>query len=244
MGDPLDRDAAAEIIRRASELDAPDVARPDPGQLDRASVEAAAAEVGLSPAAVRRAMAEHDAGALAVSDGGGLLGADRAVVSRTVSLPPHVARPQIDQWLRSQTFEVHRRDGDGVVWQRRDDFVAKVRRKVDLTKKVRLADVDQVATSVVPVDGGGSLVRLVADLGNTRRGLLTGVVAVPAASGPVLGVAATVLMSDPVFLAIGIPAGAALGGLGIVGGRRTLRTVRDEAARTMALFLDDLAALD
>lgn len=234
----LDPEAANEIIRRAAELDAAGMFE-QPG-VDREALRAAAGEVGLSPAAVQRALAEHEAGTLAVVDRGGLLGPARVQATRVVDLTPPVARVRIERWLKSQLLERSRRDGDLVEWRRRDDLAAKVRRKVDLTKRVRLEGVDTVLVTVVDAGEDRSLVRLVADLENTRRGLATGVVAIPTAAGPVLGGALAAVSGDIFWLVGGVPAGMALGGLGVVGARRTLANQRREAGIVLDVFLDDL----
>lgn len=236
--DRLDPEAVSEIIRRASELDT-DRRFDSPG-LDRTALEAAADEVGISPAAVRRALAEHDAGALVRAPDRSVLGPARSQAVRTVDLPVHIARDRVDRWLKSQLLAVHGRRGDEVEWRRRDDFSAKLRRRVDLTKRVRLSGVDAIVASVVAAGDGRSIVRLDADLEHTRRGLLLGVVGVPAAVTPVLAGAAALVLGEPVIFAAGFPAGAALGGAGLYAGRRTLAAEREEAARVVELFLDDL----
>jgi hypothetical protein len=237
-GQRLDAETAGEILRRAAELDA-DRHEHVPG-VDRIALEAAAEEVGLSPAAVRRALAEHDAGALVRPPDRSILGPARALAVRTVDLPVSVARPRVERWLKGQMLEVQERRGDEVVWCRRGDLAAKVRRKVDPTKRIRLDGVDAVIASVVGAGDGRALIRLEADLEHTRRGLIGGVAAVPAASGPVLGGVVAAITGEPLFLAGGVPVGAALGGLGLYAGRRTLATERAEAARVLELFLDDL----
>lgn len=239
MDDRLDRRSASDVIRRAAELDSE--SRGGSDGLERAALEAAAGEVGISPAALHQALAEHDAGALTVAPGrAGLLGPARVGAVRTVELPADIARGRVDRWLRSQTLAIAERRGDAVVWRRRDDFAAKLRRRVDLAKRVRLGNVDAVIACVAPADESQSVVRLEVDLDNTRRGLITGVVAIPTAAGPVLGGAAGLVMGEIALFAAGVPVGLALGGLGILGGRRTLRSERTDAGRAIDLFLDEL----
>lgn len=242
--DRLNPDAAREIIRRASELDG--VPGLEAHGVDREALAAAADEVGISPAALRRAMAEHDAGSLSpVTDGGGLLGPARAQAARAVDVSLASAQSRVDHWLKSQLLERYARNGDEVEWRPRDDLGAKVRRKVDakINRRVRLGQVDAVFATVVDAGDDRSLVRLVVDLGNTRRGLTTGVVAIPTASGPVLGAAAAAVTGEILFLVGGVPAGLALGALGVVGGRRTLASERLEASRAVDRFLDDLEGI-
>ncbi len=226
------------MIRRAAELDAAD--RIDEPGLDRTALEAAASEVGISPAAVRRALAEHDAGALTRPTDRSVLGPARSQAVRTVGLPATVARQRVDRWLRSQLLEVHDRRGVEVEWRRRRDLSATLRRRIDPRRRVRLGGVDAVVASVVTAGEGASIVRLEADLGFTRRGLFTGVVAIPAAAGPVLGGAAALVVHEPAVFLAGFPAGVVLGGAGLVAGRRTLAGERQEATRVIELFLVDL----
>ena len=232
----LDPEDASAIIRRAAELD---VGLPDLlGGVDRHALEEAAGEVGISPAAVRQALAEHDAGVLPAPVDRSILGPAHAIAVRTVSLPPATARQRVDRWLKGQMLEVQERRGDEVVWCRRSDLLAKVRRKVDVTKRVRLGGVDAVCASVVPVDDG-SFVRLDADLENTRKGLIAGVAIAPTVVAP-LAFGALAFFTDPLVFLAGFPAGAALGSLGLVAGRRTLANERAEAQRVLDLFLDEL----
>ncbi|MDZ7674178.1 MAG: hypothetical protein U5K30_03795 [Acidimicrobiales bacterium] len=242
LPDRLDPDTAGAIIRRATEIDQ---ARARPGGdgsgIDRTALEEAASEVGLSPASVRQALAEHDAGTLGPADGGySILGPARTRSVRTVDLPLRQAQEQVTRWLKAQLLEVHRRSGDQIEWRRRDDLKAKMRRRVDPSKKVRLSGVDAVEASVVDDGKGRSIVRLDADLEHTRTGLWTGVIGVPTAAGPVLGGAAALVLADPVIFVAGFPVGLALGGTGFFLARRTLATELDEAQRVLDLFLEEL----
>lgn len=240
--DRLDPDTAAAIIRRATEIDQARAAEGADGPgIDRSALEEAAGEVGLSPASVRRAMAEHDAGALdPADDGRSILGPARARSVRTVDLPARQAQEAVTRWLKGQLLEVHRRDGDQTEWRRRGDLTAKLRRKVDPTKRVRLDSVDGVVASVVADGDGRAVVRLDADLEHTRTGLWTGVIGIPTAAGPVLGGAAALVLAEPLIFVAGFPVGLALGGTGLVVGRHTLATELDEAQRVLDLFLEEL----
>lgn len=236
--DRIDPSIAQEIIRRAAELDAD--RRLDLPGVDRVALEAAADEVGISPAAVRQALAEHDAGALVQPVDRSVLGPARARAVRTVDRPPAVALSEVERWLKGQLMQVHARRDEEVEWRRRGDLSAKLRRKLDPTKRIKIGEVDAVVVSVAGAGNGRSIVRLEADLTNTRRGLLTGVVAIPAAAGPVLGGVAALVLAEPLVFAAGVPVGLVLGGSGLVVSRRTLATERAEAARVIELFLDEL----
>ena len=234
----LDRESASEVIRRAAELDAGRFE--DPGGIDRRALQEAADEVGISEAAVRRALAEHDAGALVQAPDRSLLGPAHALSVRVVPLPRTTAAQRVDRFLRGQMLEVKERRGDEVVWCRRTDLAAKLRRKVDLNKRVRLDGVDEIIACVADAGDGHSLVRLEASLEHTRRGLITGVAVLPAGAAPVAGALLTVVTKDLFWLVGGVPAGVALGGAGLYAGRRTLAGEREDARRALELQLDEL----
>lgn len=239
MNERLDPEQAQQILRRAAELESRHQ-REEPG-LDRGALEAAAEEVGISPDAVRKAMAEHDAGTLVERpDDRHVLGPAQARVVRTVAMPITAAQLAVSKWLKSQLLTVHSRRGDEVVWTRRTDMVSKVFRRVDVTKRVQLGGVDRIVASVVDRGDGRALIRLDADLEFTRKGLVTGVVAIPAVVAPVVAGAAAMVLSEPWIFAAGIPAGAAMGAAGIYAGRKTLAAERDDAQRILELFVADL----
>ncbi len=234
----LDPETAKEVIRRAVELDAGPL--DDSAGIDRRALAAAADEIGISPASVRRALAEHDAGALVRPVDRSILGPAHALAVRVVPLSPAKATGRIERFLKAQLLEVHDRRDDEVVWSRRQDLTARIRRKVDFGKRLRLSGVDAVAVSVADADDGHSLVRLEADLGHTRRGLLSGVAIAPTVAAPILGGIAAIVVHEPLLFVGGFPVGAALGSAGLYAGRRTLAHEREEAGRVLALFLDDL----
>ncbi|HEY1119016.1 MAG TPA: hypothetical protein VGE43_14990 [Acidimicrobiales bacterium] len=243
MTEPLDPLAADEVLRRAAEISAEDHPVPVHGGYDRRSLTDAASEVGIDRRAVELALAEHDAGILRPADArGGLLGPSRVLETRVVSRTVPESSGHITHWLRSQLLHRNERHGSAEVWRPRDDLGAKLRRKVDArtSRKVRLGDVDAVEASVVDCGEGRSLVRLEVVFDDMRRGLRTGVVVVPTAVAPVLGVAAAALTGE-IAIAIGaLPLGGALGAVGTVAGRRTLADQRERARRALCSFLDDL----
>jgi hypothetical protein len=243
MTEPLDPLAADEVLRRAAEISAQDRPAPVHGGYDRRALTEAASEVGIERGAVELALAEHDAGILAHTDArGGLLGPSRVLETRVVPRTVPESSGHVTHWLRSQLLHRDERQGTAEVWRPRDDLGAKLRRKIDArtARRVRLGDVDAVEVSVVDCGSGRSLVRLEVVFDDMRRGLRTGVVVVPAAVAPVLGVAAAVLTSE-ILLAVGsVPLGGALGAVGAVAGRKTLADQRERARRALCSFLDGL----
>lgn len=243
MREPLDPRAAEEVLRRAAEISAAGLAGGGLPGYDRRSLTEAASEVGIEPLAVELALAEHDAGVLQVPDRrGGLLGPTRVVETRVVDCDQDDVRARVLHWLRGQLLHRDERVGTAEVWRPRDDLSAKVRRKVDahVSKRVRLGDVDAVEVSTADAGHGRTLVRLEAVFDDMRRGLRTGVVIVPTAVTPVLGIAAAALTGEVVFALGAVPVAGALGTLGTVAGRRTLADQRERARRTLRSFLDEL----
>jgi len=243
MREPLDPRAAEEVLRRAAEISAGELTGGALPGYDRHSLAEAAQEVGIEPRAVELALAEHDAGILHVPDRrGGLLGPTRVVETRVVDCDQADVRAKVLHWLRGQLLHRDERVGAAEVWRPRDDLAAKVRRKVDahVAKRVRLGDVDAVEVSTADAGHGRTLVRLEVIFDDMRRGLRTGIVVVPTAVTPVLGVAAAVITGDVAFALGAVPVAGALGTLGTVASRRTLADQRERARRTLRSFLDDL----
>lgn len=238
MSERLDPDAAREILRRAVEIESE--RRAGTPDIEREALEQAAAEVGISPDAVRRAVAEHGVGAIPVPvHPRSMLGAIDVRAVAVIDRPTAQVDTIVKRWLTSQTLAVSRRSGSTTEWTRRNDMVAKVRRKVDLTKRIRLDQVDRVIVSVGDSGDGRTLLRIEADLENTRRGLRTGAVGAPTIGAPIaFGIVA--VFTEPWLFLAGFPAGAALGSAGLYLARKTLAQARDEAQRVIDLFVAEL----
>ena len=245
MSAPLTPEDAATVLRRAAELDTPSLTEHD--ALDEQVVREAAREVGLSEAAVDRAVQEWRAGVLeplpelSPDVRVGLL-ATVAVESRTL-LSPDAAADRMQAWLRGQWFERRRVRGNESMWAPRAGLLAGARRAVDVQGSLRLSGVGRVRLCVAPA-ARGSRVRVVADLGDLRQGLLAGMVLAPtvvvggtlgAALGFDGGIASDVLLA--------LPAALAAGGLGWGGASRVLRRRRAELAEDLERVLDELATV-
>lgn len=151
----LTDEEVALVLRRASELDVDGAAaRQTGGGLPIAAVEAAAAEVGLSPAAVRQAVAELRAGAF---DAEGY----PIVCARVVPMACPDAVEAVGRWLSGQAMVCARDRATEQVWRPREDWVAGVRRALDWAAALRLKGVDEVVVRGVEVEGG-TLLRLCA----------------------------------------------------------------------------------
>jgi hypothetical protein len=238
--DRLSQDEVAMVLRRAAQLDGETASQVDE-RLPVAAVEAAAAEVGLAPAAVRRAVDELRAGVLAgpvdaVAD------PRRVIEAAVVPLELEAARIGMGRWLAAQTFHRHR-GRDGVeVWRVREDWLAGVQRRFDWSASVRLKWVREVVVRLIAVEGG-TLVHLEASLVPPAQqapaiGATTGAVtgAATAATAVVAAGGGAVLMA----------VGAVATGVGAAGGWWAGRSVRqsscDRVADELAAALDRLAS--
>lgn len=245
MSAPLTPDDAAAVLRRAAELDTTPLSAHD--ALDEQVVRDAAREVGLSEAAVDRAVAEWRSGVLeplpelSPDVRAGLL-ATVAAESR-VLLPPDVAAERMQAWLRGQWFERRRVRGNESEWAPRPGLLAGARRAVDVQKRLRLSGVGRVRLCVAPA-AQGSRVRLVADLGDARSGMLAGLVAAPAVlAGGVIGTALGMDGGAGLEVLLALPGAAGAGGLGWLGARRVLASRRAALAEDLERVLDELATV-
>ncbi|MGD8866050.1 MAG: hypothetical protein PVI01_00425 [Gemmatimonadales bacterium] len=175
-GNYLTRQDLEAVIRRATELEAEAGKAPD---LSEADVLRIAAEVGLSEANIRRALAEYRAG----SSSGGLL-AERGWASRlcgpalvtscrTVERPADEVRQQIETHFQtSESLRIVRRVKGGSLWEPESGVVASLMRGFDLLGKgYQLAKKGKaLELRVVPLSERSSQVSLTIDLGNDRAG--------------------------------------------------------------------------
>ena len=249
----LTSEQVAVVLRRAAEIEAEVEAgaggHPDATSIDAAAVEAAAEEVGLSPAAVRQAVAELQVGTLApppppAPPRTGLPVRRKVAPSHIVSeqklvaAPPAAALAALEHMLYRQMFAARRRGPDGAVFRPRDDMVAKLRRKFDRVRQVRLDGVAGISTVATPVDGG-TLVRVEAEMLATRQAVVGGSAAKGAAATIVTGVGGA-LLHEPMFVLAAFPAGAAVAAGGIrVRGRRWDEQRRD-VTDALTLLLDQV----
>jgi hypothetical protein len=259
----LTSEEVAAVLRRAAELDADAEAagggrepggRSDGGagggtggtwhddRYDTDAVEAAAGEVGLSPAAVRQAVAELRVGALATTEAVPARRRRAAAVSpvvveqRLLSRAPSSALAGIEAQMRRQLFEVRRRGATDALYRPRADLVAKVVRKLDFAGNIRLDGVGSVVVQVTPTDGR-TLVRVEATMAVTRSNVVAGSAGLGAAVALGAGFSGA-LLAEPAFVVAALPAGAAVTASGVrIRGRRW-QAQRDNIAETLAGLLD------
>jgi hypothetical protein len=242
----LTRDEVARVLHRASEIEAAADGRINGDGYDAEAVEQAAAEVGLSPAAVRQAFAELRIGALprdgAVptkrADGSRVATSRFVTQQRLVERRPEAVHAAVDRFLRSQMLELRRRGGDRSLYRPRRDLVASLRRGLDFAGVIRLDGIRTVSLLVTPADER-TLVRLEAELASSRANVVAGAAGTGAGVALLMGVGGA-LAAEPGLVIAAVPAGAAVGagGLRVAGGRWRQR--RDNVDEVLAALLDRL----
>jgi hypothetical protein len=194
----LSEEEAALVFRRAAELEATSGSN---GTLDRAGFDAStleriATEAGLSPAAVRQALAELRTGRLATRTG--KVGPGQVVVERRLRVRTSTVTDRVESYFRQQQFRICRRGGSFTVWEPNRSLQANLTRGIDLADRMRLAKVDGIELLVH--DDGEQLthVRIVLDVGKVRSGARFG-------AGAGVALAASGVAGSAIGVAAGLP---------------------------------------
>jgi hypothetical protein len=245
---PLTSDEVALVLRRAAEIEAATSDElDDPTRYDQAAIEAAAGEVGLSPSAVRQAVAELRVGSLggpAASPATPTQGrrrlrpSDLVADQRSVARSPQAVLGSLDRLLRGHLFEPGRRTDDRAVFRPRDDLVARLRRRLDFVGAIRLDGVSCV-TAVATEADGGTLLRVEAELARTRSSVVAGSAAAGGGVAMLMGLGGA-FAHEPALLIAAAPTGALVGAGGIRSRGRRWQQKRSEIAETLAALLDRL----
>jgi hypothetical protein len=242
----LTNEEVARVLHRAADIEAADDPAAGADGYEAAAVVEAAAEVGLSPAAVHQAVAELRAGALEATaapprNGRRLpaLGAtSRQVVhQRVVTQAPQRIQSEVDRFMRTQMFELRRRSGDRSLYRARGDLMAHVRRRLDFAGAIKLDGLRTIDVVVTPADDERTLVRIRADLVASRGNAL----ATPAAAGGAVTVVTGLVgaaLGEAGLVVASVPAGmvVATSGMRFTGARWQRR--RDDVAEALASLLD------
>ena len=225
------------VIRRAVELQSGTAAREE--GVSEQEIVRIGQELGLEPAAVRRAIAEVRSGPPAER---GVLGRGLgpAVASATRVLPGSASAvgARLEEYLRErELMVVQRRFPDRTRYVRDSSIAAGMARFArGFGRRGQPLDLKQVDVAVSSLDAGSCLVEVSADLGGMRTGMAAG--ALGGGGGVAAGIAAAVWatpVADPLML-LGIPVLAAswYGMRAIYGA--THRSTRDK----LESFLDRL----
>jgi len=211
----IDRDALERIIRRAAELQAGEM---DTGDgLTEQDLLKVGAEVGIDGRFLRQAMYEESAGASEAERGvlAKWMGPRRVGASRVVAGEKSAIEAGLERWMvEGEALAIKRRLPDRTVWERQRGFFAEMKRGFGVGgKSYQLARALDVTVVVTPLEQGFCHVELVADISQTRQGLVGGAVAVTG-TGAALAIGASALgaiLVVPVFAAVlGVTAGAAI----------------------------------
>ena len=232
--DEVTTDQAAAVFRRAAEIDLRSSGT-HTGALDIAALEQAGVEAGLSRDAIRQALAEVRAGAIAPLPGG-----HAAAASRTVDLDADKVAFWVKDYMREQGFRVIRDLGDRAVWAPDRSLATKIRRAMDFNKRMVLRDVTHVVTTVVSIPGDErrSHVRFELDMNATRRAWY--VLPITFGAMGAAGVAAAAALGTPLELIAAAPSAVALTGGAFAGARAGYRGSLRRALTAVELFLDRL----
>jgi hypothetical protein len=205
----LHRAALERVLLRAAELQA--VSADVPETLSEDELVALAGEVGISPTALRQALAEERMRVVLPEERGllaALEGPATFVAARVVPGTPAEVLEKLDQSIqREENLLERRRFPDRIVWGPRGGFAGAFREITRLDGRgFPLVRADEVSATVVASQPGRVHVRIEASLAGRRLGAAqNGVFGVVVGAG---GAAALVAMS--VFAPLAILGGAAL----------------------------------
>jgi hypothetical protein len=245
----LSPDQVQRVLRRAAEIEKHE-RRPDvvaTGQMTRADVTQIADEVGITPDAVRHALAELDAGVLVAAPPARdwvdwMVGPADVVATRSVPGPAVSVRARVERYFGGMMMQVKRNLGErGMIWEPAGDLWSRLRRKLDLGAHLEAPPGSELETAVVedPADPGRALVRLVLRLAEPRKrraaratgGILAGVGLAAA------GIAAFHTLPLDLFSAL---AGSGAAAISVAGARSRHARDLDRAETALQRFLDSL----
>ena len=227
----------AAVFARAAALDLEHGAGAPPLLLDEDALVEIGGSVGLSPAAVRQAVAEHRAGALAPAavPPATWVGPRLAAVERRFAGDALAVRTAVERDVERQWFRRVRDQGERSVWTARQDVAARVARRVDFRHRLVLEGVSAVVVTTVACPDGGVAVRIEADPAERRSGHGQAVAATTAGAAAAGFLLALVGDLDPAVLYALPSAGLGAGG----GVARARRSYHDQLRR----LTDDLEGL-
>jgi hypothetical protein len=173
----LDRRAVERVLARAAELQGIAGGETDADMISEARLLDIAKEAGLAVTSVRQAMAEERTRVSTDTDDDKrwlvrVAGPVTVTASRAIPGDPAAIIAYLDAYMqRDECMQVQRRFSDRVTWEARNDWVAAIKRGLRSGgRSYQLSRARQVAATVIPVDDNRSLVRLDADLSQSRTG--------------------------------------------------------------------------
>ncbi|MEO8575568.1 MAG: hypothetical protein ABI556_02655 [Gemmatimonadales bacterium] len=170
---PLDRGAIERVLARAAELQVTSSTADPSGQLSEDQLIQIGQEAGISPATISQALAEERMRlTMPVEQGfvASITGPAIATASRTVQGNPAEVLAAVDAWMqREECLRVQRRFPDRITWEPRSGVLGTIQRGLNISGRgYHLTRASQVAATIIPVDAERVLVRLDADLSDSR----------------------------------------------------------------------------
>lgn len=205
-----------QVIRRAAELQARSLESPDAEAMSEAEVLRIGREIGISPAHVRRALAEAGGAEHPVTWGERMFGPGWVSASRAVPGDPDAVHRRLDEYMvRRERLAPVRRFADRTLYERA--------RGMDLARVLewgeemlsgssqplvgagfKLRETSGVELEVRPLEEGYSYVTIAADLGSHRATSAT--IGTVAGGGVGMGVATVLAIAvDPAAAILGAP---------------------------------------
>ncbi len=231
----LDLATVDRVLHRAVELQVDQAAAPS--RLAGADLVRVAAEVGVSEANLRRALAEVLASPEDERDfWAGLLAPDRVVESQAIAGTAADADRLVGEWMRQfEGMRLRRRVDGGGVWEKDRHLFTRIRMGLGMGSGGRLRSVRDVTHRVVPAGAGEQVVSMTADTSGVRA-VGQAALAVGAAAGGAALVGAAVGVDGAAQL--GALAGAAAGTAAWLGGvvwavRARVGRIRDSLQRVL-----------
>jgi len=174
---PLDRTTIERVLARAAELQASSGSDDGEEKLSESQLIEIGKEVGISSTTLTQALAEERS-RIAVPEDHGLLssitGPAVATASRAVRGTPADVLVSLDSWMqRDECLQVQRRFPDRVTWEPRAGWLGMLQRGFNVSGRgYYLCRANLIAATVVPIEGSRVLVRLDADLSESRNARL------------------------------------------------------------------------
>jgi hypothetical protein len=192
---PLDRTTIERVLARAAELQATAGGQDGESNLSESQLIEIGKEVGLNPTTLTQALAEERSRISVPADQGAfssITGPAIATASRAVRGTPAEVLAAIDNSMqRDESLQVQRRFPDRMTWEPRAGWIGMIQRNLNAGGRgYHLSRATQVGATVVPIEGGQVLVRLDADLSESRSSRLKGggaVLTAAALTGGALG---------------------------------------------------------
>lgn len=208
---PLDRTAIERILARAAELQSANASRDQSGMLTEAELIEIGREAGISRETLTQALAEERSRVALPEEHGfvaSITGPGIATASRTVKAEPHEILATIDSWMqREECLRVQRRFPDRITWEPRSGFLGTIQRNLNLSGRgYHLMRASQVAATIIPVDAERVLVRLDADLTESRGSRVRvagGALATGILGSGLIAVIGSVLLTPDAFILLG-----------------------------------------